>query len=183
MPEQPLDNDWVRRTTAAVAKGDRAALAVLYEAWFDRCYSMARSITRRDEAFCLDVVQDAFLRVIRAMRGLESCEQLEAWMSRTVHTAALDLLRKDSRRLRREVARGRGEVAADAGATDDAIAWVVAKLAEMPDRSLVGLRVGKGRSLDAVGAAAGMTGDAAHGRIRRALVRLRRMGREAGHGQ
>ncbi len=182
MPEQPLDNGWVRRTTAAVAKGDRAALAVLYEAWFDRCYGVARSITGRDESFCLDVVQEAMLRVIRSLPRLETSEQLEAWMIRTVHTAALDLLRKDSRRLRREIARGSAASSIQVNATDDAITWVLAKLAEMPDRSLVGMRIAQGRSLDAVGAAAGVSGDAAHGRIRRTLARLRRLGREAGHG-
>lgn len=182
MPEQPLDNDWVRRTTAAVAKGDRAALAVLYEAWFDRCFSVARSITRRDESFCLDIVQDSMLRVIRSLPRLQTREQLEAWMIRTVHTSALDRLRKDSRRLRREISRGRAESTMQASATDDTIAWVLAKLAEMPDRSLVGLRVAQGKSLEAVGTAAGISGDAAHGRIRRALERLKRLGREAGHG-
>lgn len=183
MPEHADDNDWVRRTTSAVAKGDRAALAVLYEAWFGRSYGLARSITGRDESFCLDVVQEAMLRVIRSLPALGTRKQLEAWMTRTVHTAALDLLRRESRRLRREASRGSDEAWTQAGVTNDALAWVLARLEELPaeDRSLLRLRISRGRTLEASGAAAGITGNAAHGRVRRVLARLRRLAKEEDH--
>ena len=57
----------VRELTAAIASGDTEALASLYREHFDSLYGQARRITGRDESFCLDVVQDAFMRVIRSI--------------------------------------------------------------------------------------------------------------------
>lgn len=171
------ESDWVRHTTTAISRGDRGALAVFYEAWFDPCYAMVRSVTKRDESFCLDVVQETIMRVIRSMKPLGTYAELNAWMMRAVHTTAIDLLRRESRRLRREAARGQTGAAAMVNAADERIGLLLVKLAELPatDRSMVGLRFAHGRSLDAVAAATGMTGDAAHGRIRRAIDRLRRL--------
>ena len=178
----PDDGAWIRATTRAIARGDREALGMLYEAWFERTYAAARRLTGRDESFCLDVVQETMLRVIRSMKELQGAAELGVWMDRAVHSAAVDLLRKDSRRIRREATRdGRLEqVAAD---VDDRIEWVLARMAELPagESTLVALRLGGDRSLESVGAATGISGDAAHGRIRRALARLRRWAREDGH--
>ena len=54
--------------TALIARGDERAFATFYELWFDRALALARSISRRDESFCLDVVQDCMLRVVRMKR-------------------------------------------------------------------------------------------------------------------
>jgi len=176
-PADPTSSAWVLSTTTAISRGDRAALAAFYEVWFDPCYAIARSITARDESFCLDIVQDTMLRVIRSLKPIASHGELSAWMMRTTHSAALDPLRRESRRLRREAARG--NTPSDCTqATDDRIAWLVNRLKNMPDGALVALRVGQERSLNAVGAAADMTPDAAHGKIRRALARLTRWAKE-----
>jgi len=188
LPDRPADPEsghWVVTTTTAISRGDRAALAALYEVWFDRCYALARTLTGRDESFCLDVVQDAMLRVIRSIKPLSTQSDLSAWMTRVVHTAALDLLRRESRRLKRESARTEAGSSPSTAATEDRIAWVLAQLNELSpaDRSLIGLRLGQGRTLEAVGAAAGMTGDAVHGRIRRAIAKLKRRARENAHDE
>src|SRR5262245_11860434 len=65
------------RLTLAIRAGDAGAFATLYEAWFDRALALARSLTRRDESFCLDVVQDAMMRVVRALPRLEDEPALE----------------------------------------------------------------------------------------------------------
>src|SRR5688572_24902887 len=78
--------------TAAIARGDRAAFGEFYEAWFDRCYAMARGMSGRDESACLDIVQEAMLRVVRRMRPLPDAAALEAWMRRVVRSAAVDSL-------------------------------------------------------------------------------------------
>src|SRR5690606_3993650 len=57
------DNDTSLQTTSAIARGDTEAFAQFYEIWFDRLVHMTRSITGRDESFCLDVTQDAMLRI------------------------------------------------------------------------------------------------------------------------
>jgi len=52
----PLSGDGeVLRVTAAIRRGDPEAFAVLYDAWFDRAYAIARTLTRRDESSCLDI--------------------------------------------------------------------------------------------------------------------------------
>ena len=166
---------WVRRVTRGIARGDRDALAELYEAWFDACFAEARRLTRRDEAFCLDVVQETMMRAIRSMRPLATPEHLHAWMRRAVHSAAIDLLRSESRRVRREGRRAATATDSSPGSLEEQLRLVREALARLPaeDAGLLGLRIARDRTLEATGVAAGISADAAHGRIRRALNRLR----------
>lgn len=172
--------------TRAIAQGDPAAFAAFYDLWFDRAYALARSITGRDESFCLDVVQDCMLRVVKSMRALQDESAVAGWMSRALFTVAVDHLRRDWRRLRREQ-----KAAALAPTTTEETpalqleiaernGWLAARLAEMSeaDRSLLLERFAAGRTLQAAGAKLGISGDAAHGRIRRLLGRLRRAAKE-----
>ena len=59
-------------------------------------------------------------------------------------------------------------------------AWLRRELAALDarDRTLLAARFEEGKTLRAAGKAVGMTGHAAHGRIRRLLERLRRAARE-----
>jgi len=167
-----------RRLCAAIAQGDRGAFAVFYQAWFDRCYAMARSLTRRDESFCLDVVQNTMLRVVRSIRAMESEGGLLRWMVRAVHSSAVDMLRSEARARRRDRVAARFEAPNGAATGSDAhtTEWLTAALAKLDDqqRDMLRLRFAGGGTLDAVGQAVGSTGDAAHGRLRRVLARLRR---------
>lgn len=170
--------------TRGIARGDADALAEFYARWFDRLLALASSLTRRDESFCLDVVQEAMLRVVRCIRPMRSDEDVLRWMTRVVHTTALDLLRREARRAARErrgtVPASSRDAAADT-ALGEQIAWVRSRLVELPphDADLIGLRFSRGASLRAAGDAAGVTGDSAHGRIRRTLARLRTLAKEA----
>jgi RNA polymerase sigma-70 factor (ECF subfamily) len=184
-PASPLDDGRVREVTAAIQRGDPEAFAVLYQAWFDRAYSMARSLTRRDESFCLDVVQDAMMRAVRSLRAMPDGAALRRWMAHVVRTAAIDRLRRDARRLRREARGGpRISAAADAAAAaelEEQVAWLRGAVAGLPEteRALLAERFDRGRTLEEAGASVGLTGNAAHGRIRRALARLRSAARKA----
>src|SRR5690606_20630028 len=100
--EQVRAADTSLQTTSAIARGDAEAFAQFYEVWFDRMVLMARSVTGRDESFCLDVTQDAMLRIVRSMRPMATEDDLRRWLLRIVHTAALDRLRSEDRRRRRE---------------------------------------------------------------------------------
>jgi DNA-directed RNA polymerase specialized sigma24 family protein len=169
-----------------IARGEAGALASFYDEWFDRGYDMACTLTRRDESFCLDVVQESMLKVIRSLRpslGILTRRSLDAWFSRVGHTTAIDLLRRDSRRARRERRGARHDAAGaapDAALLDEQIAWVAGELAALDhqDAALVAARFGQDRTLEAAGAAEGMTTGAAHGRLRRLLDRVRRAGKE-----
>ena len=102
-------------------------------------------------------------------------------MTRAVYTATVDRLRADQRRRLREerVAKATPEAQdADPGASLIAAEqrdWITARLDELTvdDRQLVIARFEGSMTLDQVGAAFGMTGHAAHGRIRRILQRLK----------
>jgi RNA polymerase sigma-70 factor, ECF subfamily len=183
-PGNSLDDGRVREVTAAIARGDPEAFAVLYEAWFDRAYSMARALTRRDESFCLDVVQDAMVRAVRSLRAMPDGASLARWMACVVRTVSIDRLRREARRLRREARHGT-PVAGSADATtaaelEEQVDWLRGALAGLPEveRTLLAERFDRGRTLEEAGASLGLTGNAAHGRIRRALERLRRAAKE-----
>src|SRR5690349_21207024 len=88
--------------TSAMAAGDGVAIEAFYRAHFNRLYREARRSTGRDESFCLDVVQESVLRIVRTVRRVESEPQLVAWLKLVVRTTAYDLLRAEMRRRRRE---------------------------------------------------------------------------------
>jgi len=161
--------------TRAAARGDTAAFGTIYERWFDRALSAAHRLTGRDESFCLDVVQDAMLRAARRLPPLPDESALGAWLCRVVHRAALDRLRAERRRAARErAAADRGAHSTPLNTLDEDIAWLRAQLRELPPDEgwMLGARFGQSRTLAQVGATLGLSGDAAHGRIRRALRRV-----------
>jgi RNA polymerase sigma factor (sigma-70 family) len=160
-----------------VSRGDSKALETFYLAWFDRVFLAARRVTRRDEAFCLDVVQEVMLKVARKMRAMDTQLELERWMWRVVRTTSADLLKRERRRTARE---GRRPVPAPAPQpdalaaaeeeSDHAVRW----LAELPgaDAQLVIQRAVRERTLPQIAADTGLTQGAVHGRVRRAVARL-----------
>jgi DNA-directed RNA polymerase specialized sigma24 family protein len=108
-------------------------------------------------------------------------------MSCAVHSAAIDRLRRESRRARHEARAAGGRPQASAGdgglariEIEERIDWIRRELGKLSsrDRALLRERFEEGKTLREAGRAAGMTGHAAHGRIRRILVRLRGVARE-----
>lgn len=169
--------------TAAIAAGDETAFGAFYDAWFDATFALARAVSRRDEAFCLDVVQDVMLKVATRMPPLANEAAVQAWMRATVAAACIDRLRAEQRRQRRE--RGAAEQAADrAVLPEDGLAvlvrgeraaWLEQQIAALPaiERELLRARFDGAGSVTAAAAARGLGADQAHGRLRRCLRRLR----------
>lgn len=181
LPRAPGLSD--RELLAALGRGDHEALAALYEAWFSRALGLARTITRRDESFCLDVVQETFVRVIdhaARLARFETREDLDRWMSAVVRSAAIDLLRRELRRAAREQSRaGRADAVIDHDPQDRA-AWLREQLAALDkdDAELLALRFGRGATLGSAARTVGMTLGAAYGRVRRAIARMSRNAKE-----
>lgn len=176
--------------TTRMSRGEHAALDEFYRAWFGEMLAFARAFSRRDEAFCLDVVQEATLRIVRGVGPIETRVGLERWIARVVATAAIDMVRVEARRARRQ----RGKAELERGARErtppDVELWarerVDAMLGELrtlrdEERVLLVLRFVEERTLEGAGAAVGVGAMAAHGRIRRALVSLREKMRSRGH--
>jgi RNA polymerase sigma factor (sigma-70 family) len=86
----------------AMADADANAISRFYNEYFDMMFVEARRASRRDEQFCLDIVQDAMLKVIRSVRPMETESRLAQWTRRLVRNVAYDQLRAEILRKRRE---------------------------------------------------------------------------------
>lgn len=169
-----------------IAAGDAAAFGGFYDAWFPAALALARTIARRDESFGMDVVQDVMCKVADAPPQAEDDDAVAAWMSRAIWTATIDRLRAEHRRARREttVASLRPERSDDtpwlSALANERLSWLQAQLAALPaaEAALLQARFGDASTLAATGARFGLSGDAAHGRIRRVLLRLRQAAKE-----
>jgi RNA polymerase sigma-70 factor (ECF subfamily) len=183
MDDSALPDDRVRSWTRGIAAGDPAAFAMFYEARFEVVLGLARRCARRDESFALDVVQETMLRVARSIPILDREAELDAWLFRAVRSSTIDLFRREARRLHRETtwARDRerradsGHDASTALESDERLAWLDARVAELEDldRSLIRARFFDGASTAEIGRLFGMTIHAVHGRLRRIVERLR----------
>ncbi|MGQ0628492.1 MAG: RNA polymerase sigma factor [Phycisphaerales bacterium] len=168
-----VDDALAAQWSAGVARGDHDALDALYRNWFDRGFAVAKALTRRDEAFCLDVVQNAMLRIIRTLKPLASRAALDAYMHATLRSAALDALRAEARRAVRNARAARADSATDRSPAQlEDLASALAALG-VSDRELLTLRFARDQTLEQTGTLTGRTGAAAHGLIRRALRKLR----------
>ncbi len=178
--QAPGSADAIEPLPRAIIAGDSDAFARFYEVWFDRALFAALAFTRRDEAFCLDVAQEAMLRAARAMPLLNTEDDAQRWLHSLVRSAAIDTLRAESRRLSREL----HHASAAPAATDtdsrqhERIAWLREQIAALSqdEQRLLARRFGAGDPLERAGRLAGISGDAAHGRVRRLLARLRKLG-------
>ena len=172
----------VKTETAAIAAGATEALARFYHLWFDELYAESRRVTGRDESFCLDVVQDVMLRVVRSMRAFDHEESLRRWLRVVVRTSAIDRLRADSRRQRRELARNDRSDAHDPVVsratlteTRERLEWLRQELANMdePSARMVMLRYRFGWTLAQIGEAFGLKTGAVDGRLKRIIRSLK----------
>lgn len=129
------------------------------------------------------------MTVANKMPPLRTNEALRAWMTRTIMNAVTDRNRGEARRRRRE------EVAAEVvrGAAAEPwfelcdrerLSWLSASVADLPDtdRALLQARFGEASTVAQAAGSLGLTSDAAHGRLRRALEKLRQKAAEYWHG-
>jgi RNA polymerase sigma-70 factor (ECF subfamily) len=174
-------DDAARELCSRIRAGNEAAFTSLYEAWFDRLMAFAMSATRRDDAFAADVVQQTFLRVIRGLPALSSAAALEAWMLTTTRRVAVDLLRAELARARRERAAGHDHRTSDAAAPatapgrEELAAQLAAAISalERSEHDALLVRVGEGLTLPQCAGALGISEGAVQGRVRRSLAKLR----------
>lgn len=83
---------------AAIAGGDEAALAELYDRYGRAAYALAVRIVR-DPALAEDAVQDAFLAAWRTAASFDpSRGQASTWLITLVHRRSVDVVRREERR-------------------------------------------------------------------------------------
>jgi RNA polymerase sigma factor (sigma-70 family) len=169
------EDDDIAALTAGLAAGDEAAVERFHHQWFPRLYAAARAASGRDESFCLDVVQEAMLRILRCIRPVGSAARLGAWTTLVVRTTAWDLLTAERRRRRRE--EEWGGALAPRGPDPDAerLAWLRAEIQALDPAlgRMFRLRYEQGWTLARIAARLGLTLGSVDGHLRRALEHLR----------
>ncbi len=178
------------KLTSAMAAGNEAAVEAFYRRYFDWLYARARHITRRDESFCLDVVQDSVLRIVRTIRRVDDEPQLLGWMQLVVRTTALDHLRSERRRQVREATlvaiRGEGcsDVSGPSEDDEDAnvrLEWLSKSISGFDAQlvRMIELRYTRRWTLSRIAESLGLTIGTVDGRLRRAIHDLRLRAAEA----
>jgi RNA polymerase sigma factor (sigma-70 family) len=165
----------VRAQTSAIASGDTEAMAAFYEQWFDSVYAEARRISKRDESFCLDMVQDTMMRVIRSIKPMDNDASLSAWLRAAVRSCCIDRLRRELRQAQREQLRSHATNQTAQGDVEDRVAWLAREMQSLgPETAnLLRMRFSLGWTLQRIAAFVGIKPGAVDGRINRTLNALR----------
>jgi RNA polymerase sigma factor (sigma-70 family) len=176
------DDAAIQKLTAAMAAGHEDAVETFYRRYFDWLYAQARRATRRDESFCLDVVQDSVLRIVRNVRAVKSESQLRAWLRLVVQTTAFDQLRSERRRRKREqtVMLATVRVAADPPLAEQRcepaqVDWLKHQIKRFDPQlvQLIEMRYQRNWTLARIAEQLGLSIGTVDGRLRRALKQLR----------
>lgn len=183
----PRETPWdAARITLSIRRGDRAAFSCFYDTYSTLIFHTARTFTRRDEATCLDILQDTMIRIIDSIPPIDSHDQIRAWIIHATRCAAIDHLRKEHRRNKREQARSHTSDSIAQGtahASTDLSTWLHAQLAHLDADTTLWLKrhIGDDVSLATLADHGPRTRDAIYGVVRRTLTTLRRAAKEAFH--
>lgn len=178
-----VEDDRLRALMSAAQEGDRASYAKLLAA----CEPVIRRVARRTGAhqdWIDDVVQETLLTLHGARRTYDPSRSFVAWLTTISQRRAIDVMRRNGRRCRREIhAPIEYERHADAQA-DTESAWRETSRAEELERAVAGLTAGQrqavelialqGRSLADAAASTGRTKGALKVNFHRALEALKR---------
>ena len=82
-------------------QGDGAAVRALYERYSPRVYAVVRRIAADDD-LAQDYAQEAWIRAIRALPTFRGEARFSTWLHRIAVNSALQAVRKDETRLKKE---------------------------------------------------------------------------------
>lgn len=172
-------NEWAQLTRAIAHNGDRSAFKRYYEDFFDTMFLTAKQATDFDEATCLDIVQDAMVKVISKMKVMHSRDQVTAWTKVVAKTTAYDFLRKQARqRKHNEQLLNMPQADEAESSAPESVArmrWIEEQLQQLPGElsSMVSMKYRMGWTLRQIGEKFGLKTGAVDGRIRRAIEDLK----------
>ncbi|MGO8675043.1 MAG: RNA polymerase sigma factor [Limisphaerales bacterium] len=156
--------------------GAEDAFAALVREYLDLVYSAALRATRSPQ-LAEEVAQAVFTDLARQAHKMKPNTLLSAWLYRVTRRTAIDVVRRESRRQRRE------QVAVELAGQNSAAPseWTQAgplldeAMDALPeaDRNAVLLRFFEGKDLKTVGGVLGVSEEAARKRVGRAVERLR----------
>jgi RNA polymerase sigma-70 factor (ECF subfamily) len=91
-PSPPPDDAAVELLAIGCQLGDASALDELIDRWHEPLWRYARRVTGRDDA-ASDAVQDAWVRILRALPGLRAPARLVPWLFGITRRVLMDRLR------------------------------------------------------------------------------------------
>lgn len=190
MDSNPKDDPGVRLMLAWQA-GDESAFDQLVEAYSGQVWALLTRFVHTPHAR-EDLVQEVFLRVVRARDRYEPTARFSTWLYRIVFNLAInETQRADKREIARgerataddEFARDRMARMADASATEpaedlargDAVAAVRAAIAELPEQQRMAMILAKYDEMpyDEIGEVLGISEKAVKSLVHRARETLR----------
>jgi RNA polymerase sigma factor (sigma-70 family) len=169
-------DDWQLLASYARERSQEA-FARLVARYADFVFSCAQRRCR-DRQVAEDVTQAVFIVLARNAARLKSSGSLAAWLHKTTLHASANAIRAESRRKRREQSTARREATTDT-ATDtpapDTISILEQELHHLgeADRQVLAVRFLEDRTVAQTAVALGISIEATHKRISRALERLR----------
>lgn len=179
-PYRELDPTTLRRARA----GKRSAQAALVRCYKARVHALVARVLVAAPCDVDDVVQDTFVRAIRALSRYRPEARLSTWLLTIATRASLDQLRRNRRSWHREheseAADPRLDARIDAARLHDR---VVAEMAALPDdqRAALVLRAFHDLDYPEIAAALGVEVGTVKSRIGRARAALRRATQEPVH--
>jgi RNA polymerase sigma-70 factor (ECF subfamily) len=173
-PDAGLSCVWENLLTRFAA-GDGDALGELFELLFDDLVEQVQRDTKRDEAFAADAVQDAFVKAIRGIPIMQHETEVRAWFRRVALRSAIDRIRAEKRRDRRERASATEAPSSTVARTGEELDGLYARLQALDQDAakLVDARIRFGWTLDRIGRSLGLRPGAVDGRLRRIFTQLR----------
>lgn len=159
---------------AGLRRGERAALAAVFERYQRAAYNLALRMLG-DGPAAEDVVQDVFLRLPAAAARFRGEAPFGAWLRRLVANACIDELRRRQWLDRDTPAEGMVDPATGAGLAEaQAEAWALLRGLSPPARAVLVLNAVEGWTHAEIGARFGQSESWSKSILSRALRRLHR---------
>jgi RNA polymerase sigma-70 factor (ECF subfamily) len=134
---EQIADEWLVLSARA---GSSAALEALVRRWQPKLLAHARQVTGRRDAAC-DVVQEAWLSILRSLDRLRDPAAFRSWAYRIVHFRAVDWVRHNKRRRvvsEKQIRENQPRESTSAeDSTDDRQALVAAMEALQPEEKLL----------------------------------------------